>query len=831
VRRLLRLVLRDLRRDLATPDLRLMVLAVVIAVGAVSAVGFFSDRVNQAMRLQGAELLAADLVVSGPAAAAPAFADQARELGLRVAHLITFPSVVLGPQRPVLVEVKSASDAYPLRGKLRISETAYGPETAVQAIPAPGSVWVEPRLLTTLGLKVGDTLSLGRTHFRITRALRYEPDRSGNLFALAPQVLLNAADLQATGLLTPASRAHFRLLVAGKPAAVRDFRAWVKPRLQPGERLLGLKDARPEMRQALERAGRFLNLAALLAVLLGGAAVAVTARQFAEREADATAILRTLGATRRTVLALMTLRLTGLGVLASAAGAVLGYVAQLVLADTLSRWFTDSLPAPGAWPWLTALATGLLMLLGFALPSVLRLGRVSPLRVLRNELGGISASSWAVLLAALGTMSALLAWQVADAALVKWAILGMLAALAVLWLAAQVLLRGVEWGLRGLGLRWRFAVSRLARARGLGGVQLTALGVGLAALLLLTLVRNDLLAGWQHSLPAKAPNQFLINIQPRDVDALKAFFKSQSLTAPKIYPMIRGRYISHNGRPVHPDAFGDARARRLAEREFNLSWTAEPAPDNHVIAGQWWSDTQSDPRQFSVEEGLAKTLGIKLGDTLTFEVAGVPVSGRVTSLRQVQWDSFRVNFFVVAPPGLLQDYPATWITSFYLPPQHDELLNKLVSRFPSVTVLDVRALISQVRSIMDQASRAVQFVFLFTLLAGLLVLIAALNATRSERRQEIALQRALGARRRVVLLGALLEFGTLGVLAGVMASAAATVLGYVLARQVFEFDYVADPRLWLVGLTGGVVGALAVGYWGTQRVLRLTPLSVLRSGS
>lgn len=824
----LRMSLRMVARDWRAGELRVVALALVVAVGAVTAVGFFTSRVERAMVYQATELLGADLVVESSRPIRPQLRAEAHARGLALAETVEFPSVVLAGEGGTLVEVKAVSAAYPLRGRLRVSEALFGEERVVEGGPPPGELWVEGRLLTRLGLTLGGRLQLGEREFPLTKVLTYEPDRGGALFRLAPRVLLNLADLDATGLVTPASRVRYRLLVAGPEAAQREYRRWLEAHLQPGEKVEGVEDARPALRTALDRAQRFLGLAALAAVLLGGAAVAVAARHFAERQADAGAVMRCLGASQRQVLGVFLLRLMWLGLAASLFGAGLGFLGQQVLAVLLGRWFVFDLPAPAFWPLGAGVVTGLATLAGFALPPVLRLRAVPPLRVLRRDLGAPPPAAWSVGLLASAVMAGLMFWQAREAELAGMVIGGTLAATAVIVLTARGLIALLGRLRRGRRPALSFGLAGLVRRGWSSVLQLTALGLGIMALLLLAVVRVDLLEAWERQIPPDAPDHFMINVQRDEVGPLSERFRAAGLPAPRFYPMVRGRLIAIGGREIDPDDYADPRARRLAAREFNLSWTDRLQADNKIVAGRFWEPDAAAAPQFSVEEGLAETLGIALGDRLRFDVAGEQIEARVTSLRSVQWDSFNANFFVIAPPGLLEHYPATYISAFHLGEDRGGFLVELLRAFPSVTVFDVRALIRQVRGIIDRATLAVEFVFLFTLAAGLIVLYAAIQATRDERMREAAVLRTLGARRRQVLMGVAAEFVGLGLAAGFLAAGMATVLGWLLATRVFDLDYMLNPWLWPAALAGGAAGVGLAGVLGTRKALARPPLAVLR---
>lgn len=807
-----RMALRALRRDWRSGELRVLAVALLIAVASVAAVGFFTDRIQQAMERKASELLGADLVVAAPDPIQPLLAEEAHRRSLQTAETLHFRSVVVAGELTQLAEVKAVGPGYPLRGALQVSDRPFSTPRTITAIPSPGQVWLDERLLQTLGLQVGDSVDLGSRNFRIEQVLAYEPDRAGDLFSIAPRLLLNLADIPSTGLVQRGSRVEYRLLLAGEPAALEGFRAWAKPLLKTGEKLQGVRDARAELRAALERAQRFLSLAALVSVLLAGVGVAIAARRFAARHWDSVAIMRCVGATQPLVIRLFVLELLALAVLAGAAGLAVGYFAQYGLSGVLSQLVSRTeLPSPSGLPLWPALATGFVTLLGFGLPPLLRLREVSPLRVLRRDLGPVDSRLLALYGPAVAATAALLVWQAGEWRLALYVCAGVAGTVVALSLAAWGLVKALNL-LRGrVGVAWRFGLANIARRGPGSAAQVVALGLGLMALLMLTLVRTDLLTGWRASLPADAPNHFLINIQPGEVAAVRDFLRERGLNGVELFPMVRGRLIAIGGRPVGPDDYDNPRAKRLVEREFNLSWTDRLQEDNRIVAGRWWSAGEQDLGAASVEQGLAKDLGIALNDTLRFEVAGQTLEAKVTSLRSVEWDSFRANFFVVFPSGVLDAYPATWITSFHLPQDRKPLLAELVRQYPSVTVLDVEALMAKVREIMDRVIAAVEYVFLFTLLAGLVVLYAAIQATLDERRFESAVLRTLGARRTVVRESLLAEFATLGLLAGVLAAAAATLLGFILAHQVFEFPYRWNP--WILVLGGGV-GALGVGLAG-----------------
>lgn len=824
-----RLALRLLRRDWRSGELRVLMLAVVIAVASVSSVGFFTDRVGQAFAQQANALLGGDVVIAADHPPRVEWRKAAETHRLRTAETLSFLSMAIVGEHNQLAEVKAVSANYPLRGELRIAPRRFAPDAAATAIPAPGTVWADPRLLGELGIEVGNTLQLGNSHFIVSAVISHEPDRGGSLFSIAPRLLMNSADVEETGLLQPGSRVQYRLLVAGEPGAVKAFRRDIEKKHGRGERIESVEDARPEMRSALERAHQFLGLASIVSMMLAGVAIAAATRRFVARHLDHVAILRALGATQSVILRIYLWQMLLLALVSSAVGVVVGYFAQMVLAEVLGSLAAAVLPAPSWLPVAMGVAAGLITVLGFAVPPLLHLKRVPTLRVLRREMGAVPAPSVAAYAVGLLALAALILWQAADLRLGVYVLSGGIATVLVLALAAAgffVLLRRMQ---RRLGGVWRLGVANMVR-RARGSVsQVVAFGLGLLALLVLSVVRGDLLAEWEASLPREAPNRFVINIQPQQISEVQAFFRENGMTPPAMFPMVRGRLVSINDKPISPESYQEERARRLVEREFNLSSAAQLQSDNEIVAGKWWpADYHGEPL-FSMEEGIAKTLGVRLGDCLTFEIAGERFTTRVTNLRKVEWDSFHVNFFVIASKGALDAYPTTYITSFYLPPAQYELLSRFVRRFPNATIIDVAAIMAQVRQVIDRVVLALEYVFLFTVLAGLMVLYAAIQATLDERLLEGAVLRTLGAGRKQVLAGVAIEFAATGAVAGLVAATAAAILGTILADRLFHIPYSVNGPLWLLGMGGGALVVGVAGLLGTRFILRQPPWPTLRS--
>lgn len=813
---------RWLRRDLAAGELSVMALALVVAIAAMSSVGFFTDRVRQALQTEANQLLAADLVLNADQPTDLALAEEAARRGLARASTATFPSMAQTAAGAQLITAKAVSSSYPLRGELRIWQGER--ELRMPGPPKAGEAWADRRLFDALGLKVGDSLQLGEQRLRLSAVLAREPDGAMDLYNFVPRLMFNEADLAATGLIQPGSRVRYRLLLAGEAAAIGAMRDWIKPQLQRGQRLEDVREARPEINSSLNRAERFLRLAALISVFMAAAAIALAARRYVERHLDAVALLRTLGRSQADIVGLFLRQYALLALFAVLGGVLLGWLVQFALASALAGLFDARLPPAGPLPALAGAAVGLTLLFGFCLPPLLRLRGVSPLRVLRRD---ATPPGNAPLALALGvaSLAGLIAWQAGDLALATVALAGMAGTVAVSALLA--------WGLVWLAPRlplpasagWRFGLANVARRRGLSVAQIVALALGLMALMLLTVVRNDLLSAWDKSLPPEAPNRFVINIQPEQRAALATRFAAEGLAVPRFAPMVRARLNAIAGQPVRAERYADERARRQAEREFNLSWGEELRADNRIVAGRPLNDAEPG---WSMEEGMAQRLGVKLGDTLTFDIAGTSYTAPVVSLRKVDWDSFRVNFFVVGSRVLLEQQPASFIASFHLPANRGRFGTALAREFPNLTVIDVSAILAEVRMVLDRVLAAIEVVFGFSLLAGLAVLYAATLATHDERKREAAILRTLGASRRMVGQAASAELLLVGGLAGLLAAAAALAIGAAASWQLFELN--AGTSWWLlpVGMLAGALAARLAAAPLLRRLLNTPPLRALR---
>jgi putative ABC transport system permease protein len=823
-----RLALRMLARDWRAGELTVLGIALMLAVAALTSVGFLTDRVEQALKIESHQLLGGDLLLTADHPWADKFRQEAAARGLRQAESATFPSMVSLGSAALLAEIKAVSPGYPLRGVLRTAPLLNAADAENPRVPQAGEAWPDERLATTLSLAAGTSLALGRIAVVSGPVLTLEPDRGMNVFALAPRLMINLADLPATGLIQSGSRVSYRLHLAGEAATVAAYENWAKGQLGRGEKIESLDNARPEIRNVTERAQRFLRLAALLAVILAAVAVALAAERYMRRHLDGCAVMRCMGASGPQLLLIHGGEFLLFGLAATLAGCAAGFVVQAALQQLLAGLLVTRLPAPSLLPWLHGLLVGLTLIIGFALPPLLRLKRVPTIRVLRREWSGSEPASVGAYLLGAMVLAALMLWMAGELRLGLIVLTGFLMALGFFALTARLLLAALS-RLRpaGRGYGWRHGLANLRRRLAATMVQAVALALGLTALLLLTVARGDLLDSWLARVPANAPNRFAINIQPDQRVAIADFFTARGLPVPELEPMVRGRLILVNGQAVGPESYADDRAQRLVDREFNLSWSARLPAGNTVSGGRWHGATQA--AEFSVEQGLAETLNLKLGDRLVYDIAGNRIEAVITSLRKLDWDSMRVNFFVMSPPDVLGSFPASYITSFHLPADKSAAIPELVRAFPNLTVIDVAALVKQLHATIDQVARAVQLVFGFAVLAGLAVLYAALQASSDERRHELAVLRALGARSRQLSAALLAEFAALGALAGLLAGIAASLIGWGLARFAFRLDYLPQPGLWVIGLLSGVVLVVVAGWLGASSMLRQSALPALRA--
>ena len=814
--------------------LRVLVFALVLAVSAITAVGFFTERVESALSQQGALLLGGDLGVLADHEIPAVFVERAQRQGLALTKTYEFPSMVVADELSQLVEIKAVDQGFPLRGDLTLGSTAFGAGQIVKSAPASGEAWIEPRLANLLDLKVGDQITVGEKNLLVSAMLLREPSRGGDMFSFAPRLMMSAQDLPATKLIQYGSRVKYQLLLSGDLKKIERYHAQMKPQLARGERIEDLRNARPEIKLALDKAEQFLGLSAMVSVILAMAAMLLSSMPYIKQSLDTFALMRCFGALQNTVLQVLALQTLLIAFFSALTGIAIGYAAQIGLAKLAGSLFVEALPPASLAPVLTGLAASLAMMMAVVLPHAWQMRKLTAMNILRRETLVQPISAQTKFLPAALVMTAMVVWQAQD---LKIAISTMLAILALCFVvfifaygmvffakalirlspqnkSASTMMVGVQ------GLKTRIALST---------VQTIGFSMGLMVLMLLALIRGDLISNWQASLPEDAPNRFVINIQPQQIDGIKTFFNTQQIHDTSVFPMVKGRLVKINDEAVKSSQWQEERAKRLAEREFNLSWAATMQSDNKLVAGRWWLPDEHGQPYLSLEQDLAKTLGIKLGDKLTFDVAGNPLKLTVTSLRKVDWDTMRANFFAVTPPGVLDGFAASYISSFHLPLGADLSLNQLVKQYPNLTVIDIAALMQQVRGIMLKMSSTVEYVFIFSLITGVAVLYAALVATRDERLTEATLMRVFGASRRQVSMAYFTEFVLIGFAAALVATVAANVLAYYISIKVLDIPFQFNLTLAITTMLIATTAIPLAAWLGLRGFLNIPPRQLLNS--
>lgn len=815
--------MRLLWRDWKGGELTLLVVALVLAVTTVTGISIFIDRLEKALVVESNAFLAADRRIEASRPIPDAWEARARDLGLDTARTLIFSSMLFAGDRSQLVSVKAVTDGYPLRGVLRTADAAFVPGTVTRALPPPGHVWIDGRLLPALQVAIGDRVAIGNAEFVVDRVITDEPDRGGGFMSFGPRVLMRMVDVPATGVVQPGSRLRYGLLLRGDDAQLAAFRSGIEDQLGPVFDWDDIHSSNQSIGSALDRARSFLLLGGLLAVILAGVAVALAANRYSQRQHDPVAVLKTFGMTPSEVQRLYVTNLVVLGGLAAGIGMLLGWGLQAGALWALRDLVPVHLPVPGPRPFVVGGVTGFVCLLSFALPPLLRLRRVSPLRVIRRDLDPGDASMAAAYGA--GTLGSLvlLIWYSGSLQLTGWLLLGTFGTVVVLLGVAALLLRtGRIVGMQA-GSGWRIALAGLQRRGRENRVQILVFGLAIMLLLILYLTRTALLDEWRSQLPADAPNHFVFNVAPYEVDDFRALLKEGAADLQPFYPMMRGRIVAVNGKPVE-SSDGE---RRWLSNERNLSWSDELPAANEVVAGQWWQGTPAQP-QASLDDRFASENGLKLGDVLTFSIADRTLHATLTNLRHVDWDSMRPNFYILLSPGSLEHFPATWLTSFRLAPDHKSFLNTLLARFPTVSVIEIDAVLEQVQRIISRVTLAVEMVLILVILAGAMVLVASIQSSMDERLREYGLLRALGASRRRILGALVIEFSALGLFAGVLAAVGAEVTVYGLQEHVFGLQGTIHPWVWAGGPLLGVLLIGAIGTLSTRRVVDTPPAIVLR---
>ncbi len=821
--------LRSFGRELRSGEVLVLLAAVALAVAALTAVGFLTDRIGKAVARQANEVLAADLRLRSQEAIPDSWRERAEEYKLQTAETNTFPSVVFAGDLSALATIKAVSATYPLRGSVRVSDTLFGEQRVVDSIPQRGEVWVDGALLARLDADVGDRLTVGEAEPLVTAVLTYRPDQSIGFASLAPSLLMNIDDIAVSGLISEGSRVGYALLVAGDDAAVTEFNEAIQDELPDSVRASNREESSERAYNAADRAQRFLSLTAVISLLLSAVAVAMSARRFAHRRMDTVALMKSLGATQRFVISVAVTQLLLLGLLGIMAGSVVGYAVEEIISWILADIIASDLPGIGPMPVVLASVSALVLLIGFALPSLIQLRNTPPLRVLRHDAMPPAPSRVLVAGMSLAAVAALLYRAVGDALMLVILLGGIVVIAAALYLVGRGLVATMGHFRSGVGVAWRYGLANVARRGRDSAVQVVAFGLGLTVLLLLTIVRTDLLQGWKQTLDENAPNHFMINIQPHELDSVASIYESAGIEVPSFMPLIRARMATINDVSVTEREYPTREGSWMANREANLSFAATLSSSNEIVDGEWWPENYAGPPLVSVEEEAAIETGLVVGDRMTFLIAGREIEATIASTRKVNWDSFQPNFFMVFSPGALDEMPTTYIASLRIEKEQQAVLVKLVRTHPSISVIDLDSILQQVRGIIEKASLAVQAVFIFTLAAGIAVLFAAVQSTIDERRFESAILRALGARKRTVIAGVMTEFAALGAAAGILASAGASILAAIVAVQLFELPYVFNPLLWLVGVAAGVLIVCASGFIAARGAVNAPPVDVLRA--
>ena len=811
-------------------DLRVLVFALVLAVTSITAVNFFTNRIALHLNSEGGLLLGGDLVVLGDQALPSSYNEAAKQYGLQTTATFEFSSMAINGEKNQLAEVKALGDGFPLRGDLGVQFALDKPIQSVQNSPKKGEVWIEPRLANAINVQLGDSLELGASTFKITGILAREPSRGGDMFSFAPRLMMNSADVAATELIQFGSRVKYQLLVAGEPKNVQQFSDKITPQLQRGERVQDVKNARPEIKSALDKAETFLGLSAMVSVVLSVVAMLLASAPFVARSLETAALLRCFGASKSTIQNIMLQQTALLALIGGVLGCVLGFLVQTILAYFAGRLFLEALPAPNYLPVLIGMVTSFAILFSIMWPHIQAIKNVPTMRILRNDVESKPSKMWINYLPVALVIAALILWlaktlQLAGAFLVGVFSICLLAGLLAYGLANMLHKISQKTSNNAISL----GLANLKRRLGLTIAQIIGFSLGAMVLMLLLMTKNDLMQSWTSSLPADAPNRFIINIQPEQVPQVKDFIKEIGVQSPQVFAMIRGRLVAKNEQTITPDTFENERSKRLVSREFNLSSAATMQADNKLLQGRWWRADEAGAALVSIEEDIAKVLEIKVGDRLTYDIAGSKITLTVASIRKVEWDSMRANFFAVTPPETLTKFPASYMTAFYLPKNQDNSLNILLQKFPNFTVIDVASLMNQVREIMQKMSLAIGFVFTFCIIAGLVVLYAALVATRESRIRESAMLRVLGASRRQAALAMLTEFACIGAVAATVAIIVASSLAYYLSHFVLDIPYTFNASLALSALLAALILVPLAAWWVIRAYLNVPPKQLLNS--
>ena len=816
-------------RQSRSGEVLVMIAAISMAVASLSAVGFLTDRISLSIEKQASELLAADLRISSPEPIPEEWIDLAKERKLDLASSQSFPSVVYSQDGNALARIKAVSSMYPLRGTVRISDNDSSDEYEVKKIPSPSEVWVDQAILYRLNAEIGDEISIGNSDFKITAILRYRPDQSIGFASLSPTVLMNISDIPGTGLITEGSRVNYSMLIAGENNEVQTFSELMSVKVNDSARISNPSDSSERTNQTINRSKQFLSLTVIISVLLSGIAISMSARRFAKKRMDMIALMKSFGAKRRFILQTIIIQLTMIGLTGVILGSIMGFIVENLVANLIADLFMSELPNPTFQTLFIGLLAAFILLPGFAFSSLLQLSNTSAIKVLRKNAIPAPPSELFIAGGALLSLSILLYYFVRDIELLAVIILGMLIISLLLFFIGQILAQILGSLRGGFGASWRYGLANVSRRGRDSAIQIVAFGLSLTALLLLSLIRTDLLTDWQKALGENTPNYFLINIQSYQTEGIREILKSSDGVNPEFVPLVRARMTKINGQSVQDRSYPDERGNWLANREANLSWSKTVNSKNKVTDGSWWSADYKGPPLVSIERSAAEDMGVAVGDNLTFLIAGENITAEISSIREVDWNSFSPNFFLVFSPNSLDTFPSSFISSMYLDKSENQILKELQINYPTVSVVDLDPILQQVRQVITKVSIAVQTVFIFTLIAGITVLFSAVHSTIDERKFESALLRAVGMKTRNVIISLLSEFSAIGLSAGILAASGASILAWQIASRFFEISYIFNLSLWLAGIVCGVVLVSLFGYIASRDAIKSPPVNVLRN--
>ncbi len=824
---------RLFRRDWQSGEVKVLFFALMIAVIAMVAIGTITDRTHRAMGEQSSEFLGADYTLRTPRPIEPEWLEKGRDEGLHLTESTGFSTVLAKGDEFQLVSVTALGGKFPLKGEFEIADKPFTRGQSMQAQPEEGTAWVEPRVLAALGAEKGDEVDFGSIQLTIAGVIVGGPGQASEMFNVAPKVYINQTDVERANIIQPGSRVSYTLFIAGDIQPRENYIDWLKPQMNKTQRLTGGKEGTPALQASIERAETFLRLASLISVVLAGVAIAVAAGRFSRRHYDYAAIYRCLGMQIAQVHRLYLSQLMIMGLIGSAIGVALG----LVIQQAIIVQFADYLPKPMVpinWaPVIAGGLSGLVVLIGFALPAFFQIARVSPLRVLRKEMVPQPVSSWLIYLLAILTMALLMWWQSGSLKLVGILLGVALVAFIVIRLMAWLIFKvGIWIGKRG-STAVRYGLGQLKRYPAFTISQITAFGLAFIIMLSTVLIRSELLSEWQSQLPDDAPNHFLINVQPSEVPNLEKILAEQGVETAGIYPMVRGRVTGLNGKPIEEAVSEEAQNDGSLRRELNLTWVEDVPKANEVVKGEWWDKAEHQPDengvyQLSIDQNLAGRLGVDIGDVFEFSIGGVDVKGKITSFREIQWDSFQPNFFMIFEPGALNESMATYITSFHLPLDKKPALNTILREMPTVTIIELDVIMEQVQTILDQVTTAVEFIMLFVLLAGVAVLYAVLQASKEERVLSATLLKTLGAQKKFIRMTLLSELALLGIFSGILGVIGGEVLVSVLYQEAMNIEPVLHPWFWLWVPLIAVAFICTAGWWGLKSLLNQPAHQVLR---